>query len=347
MITHIAYYDKFIPDFIEFNESNFGEINQRYWIISYPLKYKKVLRDNIYYTGKGKLRFVKDFLVLLYFLVTSKKVFLHGMPGRFTHIAIFLCPWVLKRCHWLIWGADIYDTKQLRSWFVLNRIDNFIFNFIKRNAGFLLTYLQGDVTEARRRFGAKGKLQHCILYPSNTFFFKNTEDSYIQDQLILQVGHSSHHGNEHQKIFEIIKKFDNDKFEIHCPLAYGDVNNARAVSKAGTEFFGDRFHPINDFIELGEYRAYLAKIDIAIFNLRRQQAMGNIITLLGLGKKVVINPQSAVWNDFDKLGLKVFSLSNFDLSKLDKENARHNINIISSTFSIEALVEQYSKIYYG
>lgn len=37
-----------------------------------------------------------------------------------------------------------------------------------------------------------------------------------------------------------------------------------------------------------EYLGLLAKIDIAILNHKRQQAMGNITTLLGLGKKYIL-----------------------------------------------------------
>ena len=149
MITHIAYNDKFISDFIDFNQTSFGKLRQRYWIIQHPIKYKKSSNENIYYTGKGKLTFLKDFLVLLYFLITSKKIILHGMPGRFTHLALFLCPWVLRKCYWLIWGAEIYDKEQLRSLNIINKIDSFIYKFVIRNIGYLVSYIKSDIDFAR------------------------------------------------------------------------------------------------------------------------------------------------------------------------------------------------------
>lgn len=346
MILHIAYYDKFIPGFITFNESNFGASTQRYWIISYPLNYKKIIKDNVYYTGRGRLQFMKDFFVLIYFLVTSKKIFLHGIPGRFTHIAISLCPWVLKKCYWLIWGADIHDKRELRSWDFLNKLDKLIFDFVKRNAGFLVTYIASDLNEARRRFGAKGKFHKCLLYPGNTFSPLKKEVSQVQNNLLFLVGHSAHPGNKHQKIFEMLKRYEKLDFEIYSPLAYGDFVYAKAVSDIGSKLFGEKFHPVFKFLPLAEYRSFLSKIDIGIFNLERQQAMGNIIALLGSGKKVVINPNSPVLEDFRALGLRIFTWSNFDLSKLNNEDAENNRRIISSEFSNEALINQYKKIYF-
>ena len=94
-------------------------------------------------------------------------------------------------------------------------------------------------------------------------------------------------------------------------------------------------------------KLFLTNIDVAFFNLERQQAMGNIINLLGNGKKVIINPKSPVWKFFNDLGLKVYSWSNFNLSRLDDNDAKKNMNIISSNFSKKALIEQYAEIYTG
>lgn len=46
-------------------------------------------------------------------------------------------------------------------------------------------------------------------------------------------------------------------------------------------------NPIVDFMDFNEYINFLSTIDIAIFNHKRQQGMGNIITLLGMGKKYI------------------------------------------------------------
>ena len=54
-----------------------------------------------------------------------------------------------------------------------------------------------------------------------------------------------------------------------------------------------------------------------MFNHNRQQAMGNTITLLGLGKKVYMRRGVAQWSFFESHKIKVFDIVNFDLQVLD------------------------------
>ena len=46
-------------------------------------------------------------------------------------------------------------------------------------------------------------------------------------------------------------------------------------------YFWRKFKPLVDFMPFDEYLNLLAKVDIAIFNHKRQQAMGNTTILLG------------------------------------------------------------------
>lgn len=53
---------------------------------------------------------------------------------------------------------------------------------------------------------------------------------------------------------------------------------------------------------------FLGKIYMAIFNHRRQQAFVNAIILLGLGKRVYLNPESTVngvFKEFDAMAFDV------------------------------------------
>lgn len=60
-----------------------------------------------------------------------------------------------------------------------------------------------------------------------------------------------------------------------------------------------------------EYLGLLAKIDIAILNHKRQQAMGNITTLLGLGKKYILGDRDDItsWKFCLDHEFKVFKIS--------------------------------------
>ena len=128
------------------------------------------------------------------------------------------------------------------------------------------------------------------------------------------------------------------------PLSYGDLNYAKEVIAIGKEIFKDNFIPITDYMDFSEYISLLGTIDIAIFNHNRQQAMGNITTLLGLGKKVYIRTDITSYSYLSDLGINIYDTNNFELSKLSETNKEQNIKIVKEYFSKETLVKQWENI---
>lgn len=100
--------------------------------------------------------------------------------------------------------------------------------------------------------------------------------------------------------------------------------------------------PFNQYLEL------LAKVDIAIFNHKRQQALGDITTLLGICKKVYICEDITIWQFCIDHDLKVYS-SNGDFEdlfeKMNEEIKQNNIENVKSKFSEEKLVEDLNQIF--
>jgi len=94
-----------------------------------------------------------------------------------------------------------------------------------------------------------------------------------------------------------------------------------------------------------KYLEFLSKIDIAIFGHKRQQAMGNIITLLGLGKKVYMRSDITSWQLFQNIGVKVFDVENIDLELIDEHTKRDNQQKIKKYFSEESYICQLKNIF--
>ena len=111
---------------------------------------------------------------------------------------------------------------------------------------------------------------------------------------------------------------------------------------------GEKFVYIDKFIPFEKYLETLNCIDIAIFNHKRQQAVGNITTLLGLGKTVYIRDDITTWQFCLEYNLKVYSTNNElnnIVQKLDKIDANNNIEIIKREFSEEKLKSDLEKIF--
>jgi hypothetical protein len=174
--------------------------------------------------------------------------------------------------------------------------------------------------------------------------------NHNKNHVFMQVGNSADPSNNHIEILDKIKKDinKNEKIKIICPLSYGKKDHAKKVIQYGKKLFGKNFVPLKKFMDLKTYNKLQSNIDIAIFNHQRQQAMGNILTLLYLGKKVYIRDDIVTWNFMQENDIKVFSFNNSNngLSiKIDRKVAKQNRREIDSRFNIDVFIEEWSNIF--
>ena len=145
-------------------------------------------------------------------------------------------------------------------------------------------------------------------------------------------------------------KFERD-FEIICPLSYGSSNIAKDIVNLGHSLFGERFIPIFDFLPATEYAKLLSSIDVAIFGHKRQQALGNILALLYLGKKVYVRSDISTWNFLNQLGITVFDTKNIlsndegKLFEFDQTVGARNRFLVETEFSDKKCAELWREVF--
>ena len=278
----------------------------------------------------------------------ADKIILHGLFNQKTLMLLFLWPALLPKCHWVIWGGDLYRYQSRHKrlgW----RLAELYRRPVIRNMGHLLTYVEGDVELARQWYGAKGQYHECLMYPSNTYREVAEVPGTPADTVIdVQVGNSADAGNHHLEVFALLERFKGRDFRVHAPLAYGGKGRyIRQVLEQGRALFGDRFRPMTGFMPLDEYLGFLSAIDIAVFNHRRQQAMGNIVALLARGKKVCLRSEVTSRLTLEKLGVKLYHTEDFDLEPIPREWAESNRHIVTAYFSEQTLLAQLERIFQG
>ena len=157
-----------------------------------------------------------------------------------------------------------------------------------------MTYIKGDYDLAVKIYKSKAAFHHCIMYPSNVYYDIDFSRNFNETKYTrVLVGNSASLTNNHLEIFDKLKKHDN--IVVFTPLSYGDLDYREKVISEGRKIFKERFMPITDFMTSDKYNKFLFSMDIAIFNHKRQEAMGNTITLLGMGKKVFIRDDITTW----------------------------------------------------
>jgi hypothetical protein len=256
----------------------------------------------------------------------ASSVILHGLTNPILVVVLFTQQWLLEKCYWIMWGGDFYYPEK-RNFFrrkVLKKIKHFV------------TGVPGDYELVKKWYGSNGEFIYSLAYPSNLFKqyeFKPQFYGFIH----VQVGNSADPSNNHSEVFEKLKDYKN--ILIFCPLSYGDRKYARKVVEKGRALFGDRFKPLLGYLSFDDYLDFLASIDIAVFNHKRQQAFGNIVSLLGFGKKVYLNRTSTLNSVFEDFGIQVYDSKCIDLCPLDNFIKNDNIEKVERLFSEESLIK--------
>ena len=183
-------------------------------------------------------------------------------------------------------------------------------------------------------------LHECFMYPSNLYKEYNVKPKEDGGIINIQVGNSADSTNNHIEVFEKLRKYKDWNIKIYVPLSYSDQDYVKGVIAKGKAIFGDKFIALIDFMPFEKYLDFLGAIDIAIFAHKRQQAMGNTISLLGMGKKVYMRNDITPWTLFGEIGVKVFDFNSIDLTPIKSEVMNENIKIIKSYFSEKKYIRQ-------
>ena len=233
-----------------------------------------------------------------------------------------------------MWGGDFYFPEK-QSWFkkqVIKKIRHFI------------TYLKGDFELAQKWYGTTGEYHECFMYPSN--LYKDYVAPEVKHSSInILVGNSADPSNNHLEVFDKLEVFKDQDIKIYAPLSYGNQTYAKKVIEEGKKQFGDKFEPLTDMMPFDQYLEFLGLIDVAIFNHKRQQAMGNTITLLSLGKKVFMRSDITPWELFEDIDVKVFDVENIKLDLLDEKIKKDNQEKIKKHFSIDNYKKQLQELF--
>lgn len=344
-VLHVMHAEKFIEPFVEFVEDNFDDFETRhiFFVWGEKSKFRIKSRFNLKNSSKRKIEQLKYLLSMVFAIQKAEKIILHGLFVQWHLMLLSLMPWNLKKCYWVIWGGDLYThklSKRSLGWW-----KNELFRrFVIERIGHFITQIEGDYRLAQQWYGAKGEWHECFMYPSN-LYYEASKQSLPHEGINILLGNSADRSNNHIEILDNLKCHAGKNLKIYCPLSYGDQYYAQEVLDYGETLFGGKFNALREFMSLEKYNELLAKIDIAIFNHKRQQGMGNITTLLGMGKKVYLRKEITTWNFLQSLGITVFDVESIEMTKIDKDTSIENIKIVQNYFSEANLVSQLNGVF--
>jgi dTDP-N-acetylfucosamine:lipid II N-acetylfucosaminyltransferase len=139
--------------------------------------------------------------------------------------------------------------------------------------------------------------------------------------------------NHLDAIKTVMKCETTESQKVIAPLSYGDAPPAykEAVSKAGHAAFGANFQPLTELMPLPDYLSILSNCGYVVMNHVRQQAMGNIISMLYQGSRIFLREDNPACRELRSRGFVINTIEELEashelirtpLTSEDRENNR-------------------------
>ena len=371
-ILHIATDEKFINNANWLFEKSFPDKNQFYILV--PEKDSVLIHVK---EGKNITKISQDTKSLKKLsstVTTESTVVIHGL---FYHSSVFVNSLNTGvKVIWMLYGKEYHENPKFKiqatlygnktkNHFRLNSFSNNISRFVKyytRDLFYL--YTKSTLGPFKEMYNASKKVNFIgilyreefdeiaeVLENEDVNFLKfsyypiekmvNDINAKVKGHNIL-LGNSSNMTGNHLDALDILKSKGIGERKIICPLSYGDPKCAVLIGKYGVKLFNDNFVPLIDFMPLHEYNSYLEQCGIVIMNNYRQQAVGNIMTMLWMGAKVFLDKRNTTYTYLKRINVHIFSI-NTDLNNSDafnlltEEQISHNRSILISEIGYEKL----------
>lgn len=153
----------------------------------------------------------------------------------------------------------------------------------------------------------------------------------------LLIGNSATETMNHADTFLQLQTIELEDRKIVVPLSYGNHEYALTIKEYGERLFPRNFMPLMDFLPAEEYTKILSSCGYAVFNCRRQQALGNLYITLWQGGVVFLPDDSCVLKHFLACGAVIFPTSQIPQllfrRKLTAAEMIANRNVISRAYA--------------
>lgn len=286
-VLHLFKSSQFTEDFV--TTVNKFSINSVHSFMIYgtsflPTDYRYLFADNIRYIPIILYELQKPGIVE--YFDSFDKIIYHGIFENYILDFFYRNSNLLKKLYLYFWGGDIpplgtEDEKNIKK------------KIISKAKG-IVTIIDSDYDKIVDLYNPSGKkycLQYCAeeqLQNMKKYLFPHKEKG-SKEETVIQIGNSATDTNNHIDVLNFLQKFKNENIKIFLPLAYGNPQYAEKVIAYAENIFEDKVFSIRKMMKMEEYIKNLREVDIGIFAMNRQQALGNIYMLGMNGCKLYIN----------------------------------------------------------
>lgn len=344
-ILHLFRAEKFTNGYINFVNENFTKDDHEFWIYGN--------RTNVYTQVKlcahKNAKHVKNIVDKLNDgeIQQFDKIIYHGVFDQSIIDFLVKNRKLLDKLYLYFWGGD--------KFYVKDKWGNAKKKYVVRNAHGIINIIPEEHRYMMNYYHCKGNY-FCAQYASDNIINnlqRHREGKANREVVSILLGNSSAATNHHIPILHKLAIFKNEKIMIYVPLSYGNGKEyILKVIEEGKRIFGEKFVAVNKFMDEDEYYDFLNDMDIGIFDMNRQQALGNIMAMLTFGKKVYLRNHSVLSHYFSVENRCIVyktedieRLTFADFVYFEDTNAEKNKEIMKQIYCKEPHIREWEMIF--
>ncbi len=352
MVIHIFPRSKFLEPFVDFLYQNFDVSEHKIFCFdecgfqqSNEFRYNEFIID---IDEKADRWIVNE-------LRKADKIIFHSLLLTIRLLFLFFCNRkLLRKSAWFIWGGDLYCYLQKRT-HIKEHLVEYARKKVIQSMSVYATWIRQDVELVKKWYHGTAEYMSVAYYDKELSSELQNQHSKLlnNSEIKILVGNSATKTNHHREVFEIIRAKNLKNIKIYAPLSYGDKNYGDEIDALGRKYFGDSFVPLREYMSKEDYVSFLNDMDIVVFNHDRQQALGNIVAILYLGKKLYLRQTTTMWDSLvHDMGFKINTMEEFanmeigEMLRQDKVICELNHEIAAKHYDKFIRVEEWNKLFH-
>lgn len=226
---------------------------------------------------------------------------------------------------------------------------------IKRIDYIVITEHSGPEVELVKKLYPGCKAKHAVnCFDQNFDIAKHMPLKPVpegNEPIKILFGNSSDPNGNHMDAIRYLEQKIKTPFEVYSFLSYGDPESKDWTIEYAKKHLGDRFHAITDYMDRQSFVQFVQEMDVIMMFHNRQQAEGNIMTALSLGKPVFMKTRNPQFDMLKRMGVKpvydVLKMHTVDLRKAIVEAQVHReetMQAIDMEYSDETRLRNLKKL---
>lgn len=363
MNIHFLIDNQYTKRFVMYMNEHYAEDKNRFYVVNYKKKLQFLDGiPNVNVISGTNQNIIWDIRKIVHDEECTN-IFIHYLSN------IYLFPLFFKKkkqkTYWMTWGGDYYsyinfplfdkETAKIVSINEKKRIIDKLLNIfrnyvIKHKVDYVsISPYEYDILTSYYKIQPK-RINFKYPNPVTLKIEKEYKELSSKKEKIILVGNSGAAENNHIDAFLKLSKLTGS-FKLIVPLSYAYEENYREkVISMGRTLFGDKFIPLLDYMTPEHYYEILLTVDVAVMNHFRQQAAGNMRTLIELGKKIYINETNPLYHTFiqNNVYLSPMPKDYFDESifiEYSEAEKKQNIKGLESFYSEEIIAKYMDALF--